>query len=267
MRSEVDAEEVFAVSELVLKSEREESMLKEKKERKAVCPASPHIKSQHIVTQISEPRKMKLPQEQSQHAHTLGTSSTSPTESRTQIPVMSPGSSSSSFTSKKCDQVDQKLNLGSDKTAELLHRIIKKTKSLLEKPVPGIKVETDESNARYFHVVIAGPQDSPFEGGTFKLELFLPGEYPLVAPKVCFMTRIYLPNVDMVGRIGLDILKDNWSPTLKIQSVLLSIQALLSVPSPDDPLAYDVAEQWMTNDAQSIETARAWTKLYAVNNI
>ncbi|KAM9685523.1 ubiquitin-conjugating enzyme E2 N-like [Trichechus inunguis] len=242
-------------------------MLKEKEERRAVCSALAHIKSQHLFSETSEPKRMKFPQEQSQHEHTLGMSSTSPAESRTQIPVMPPASASSSFTSKKCDQADQKLNLGSDKTAELLHRIIKETKSLLEKPVPGINVETDENNARYFHVVIAGPQDSPFEGGTFKLELFLPGEYPLVAPKVCFMTRIYLPNVDMVGRIGLDILKDNLSPTLKIQSVLLSIQALLSVPNPDDPLAYDVAEQWTTNDAQSIETARAWTKLYAVNNI
>uniref|UniRef100_A0A8C9FM47 UBC core domain-containing protein n=1 Tax=Pavo cristatus TaxID=9049 RepID=A0A8C9FM47_PAVCR len=50
------------------------------------------------------------------------------------------------------------------------------TQRLLAEPVPGIKAEPDESNARYFHVVIAGPQDSPFEGGTFKLELFLPKE-------------------------------------------------------------------------------------------
>ncbi|EGW06759.1 Ubiquitin-conjugating enzyme E2 N, partial [Cricetulus griseus] len=129
------------------------------------------------------------------------------------------------------------------------------TQRLLAEPVPGIKAEPDESNARYFHVVIAGPQDSPFEGGTFKLELFLPEEYPMAAPKVRFMTKIYHPNVDKLGRICLDILKDKWSPALQIRTVLLSIQALLSAPNPDDPLANDVAEQWKTNEAQAIETA------------
>ncbi|XP_050633546.1 ubiquitin-conjugating enzyme E2 N-like [Macaca thibetana thibetana] len=146
-------------------------------------------------------------------------------------------------------------------------RIIKKTERLLAEPVPGIKAEPGESSALYFHVVIAGLQDSPFQGGTFKLELLLAEEYPMAAPEVRFMTKIYHPNVDKLGRICLDILKDKWSPALQISTVLLSIQALLSAPNPDDPLANDVVEQWETNKAQAIETARAWTRLYAMNNI
>ena len=47
---------------------------------------------------------------------------------------------------------------------------------------------------------------------------------------------------------------DKWSPALQIRTVLLSIQALLSAPNPDDPLANDVAEQWKSNEAQAIET-------------
>uniref|UniRef100_A0A2K6S9C9 UBC core domain-containing protein n=1 Tax=Saimiri boliviensis boliviensis TaxID=39432 RepID=A0A2K6S9C9_SAIBB len=126
--------------------------------------------------------------------------------------------------------------------ARLPHRTIKETQRLLAEPVPGIKAELDESNARYFHVVIA-------------------------APKVHFMTKIYDPNVDKLGRICLVILKDKWSPALQIRTVLLSIQALLSAPNPDDPLANDVAEQWKINEAQATETARAWTRLYAMNSI
>ena len=90
-------------------------------------------------------------------------------------------------------------------TAVLL--CVQETQRLMAEPVQGIMAKPDEGNARYFHVVISGPQDSPFEGGTFKLELFLPEEYPMAAPKVRFMTKIYHPNVDKLGRICLDILK------------------------------------------------------------
>uniref|UniRef100_A0A1I7XJ18 UBIQUITIN_CONJUGAT_2 domain-containing protein n=1 Tax=Heterorhabditis bacteriophora TaxID=37862 RepID=A0A1I7XJ18_HETBA len=113
----------------------------------------------------------------------------------------------------------------------LPRRIIKETQRLMADPVPGISANPDDNNARYFHVMIAGPQDSPFAGGIFKLELFLPEEYPMAAPK--------------------------------IRTVLLSIQALLSAPNPEDPLATDVAEQWKSNEVEAIRTAKEWTLQYA----
>ncbi|CAI8017666.1 Ubiquitin-conjugating enzyme E2 N [Geodia barretti] len=147
--------------------------------------------------------------------------------------------------------------------AGLPRRIIKETQRLMAEPVQGIRAVPDEQNSRYFHVVVAGPKDSPYEDGTYKLELFLPDEYPMAPPKVRFMTKIYHPNIDKLGRICLDILKDKWSPALQIRTVLLSIQALLSAPNPDDPLANDVAEQWKKNESKAIETARQWNRLYA----
>ncbi|KAG2372024.1 Ubiquitin-conjugating enzyme E2 36 [Vigna angularis] len=91
-------------------------------------------------------------------------------------------------------------------------------------------------------------------GGVFKLELFLPEEYPMAAPKVRFLTKIYHPNIDKLGRICLDILKDKWSPALQIRTVLLSIQALLSAPNPDDPLSENIAKHWKSNEAEAVET-------------
>lgn len=65
---------------------------------------------------------------------------------------------------------------------------------------------------------------------------------------------------------------DKWSPALQVRTVLLSIQALLSAPNPDDPLANDVAEHYKTNEkayvhashTSAIETSREWTKKYAM---
>jgi len=142
-------------------------------------------------------------------------------------------------------------------------RILKETERLQSDPAPGITAEPHSDNLRYFNVTIAGPSGSPFEGGVFKLELFLPEEYPMAPPKVRFLTKIYHPNIDKLGRICLDILKDKWSPALQIRTVLLSVQALLSSPNPDDPLAADVAKRYKEDPDGAREESREWTLLFA----
>ena len=147
--------------------------------------------------------------------------------------------------------------------ANLNRRIQKETERLSMDPVPGISACPDPNNARYFHIQVSGPQSSPYESGIFELELFLPDEYPMCPPKVRFLTKIYHPNVDRLGRICLDILKDKWSPALQIRSVLLSIQALMSAPNPDDPLDPAIARHWKEDEAGANRTAREWCLNYA----
>ena len=130
----------------------------------------------------------------------------------------------------------------------------------------GISAAPAEDNLRHFRVMLEGPRDSPYEGGRFKLELFLPEEYPMAPPKVRFLTKIYHPNVDKLGRICLDILKDKWSPALQIRTVLLSIQALMSAPNPDDPLDTTVAELWKTNEMEAMKRAREFTRSFAMKD-
>ncbi|PWZ32248.1 Ubiquitin-conjugating enzyme E2 36 [Zea mays] len=120
--------------------------------------------------------------------------------------------------------------------SNLPRRIIKETQRLLSEPAPGISASPSEENMRYFNVMILGPAQSPYEGGVFKLELFLPEEYPMAAPKVRFLTKIYHPNID---------------------------KALLSAPNPDDPLSDNIAKHWKSNEVEAVETAKEWTRLYA----
>jgi ubiquitin-protein ligase len=87
------------------------------------------------------------------------------------------------------------------------------TERLVADPAPGISAAPHEDNLRYFDVTIQGPDGSPFQSasapflqsirlpkdtradGLFKLELFLPEEYPMAPPKVRFLTKIYHPNI------------------------------------------------------------------------
>jgi ubiquitin-conjugating enzyme E2 N len=149
--------------------------------------------------------------------------------------------------------------------ANLNRRIQKETERLSMDPVPGILAAPDASNPRYFHIEISGPGATPYENGRFKMELFLPDEYPMCPPKVRFLTKIYHPNVDRLGRICLDILKEKWSPALQIRSVLLSIQALMSAPNPDDPLDPAIARHWKEDENGANRTAREWCLTYACN--
>eukprot|EP01071_Lankesteria_metandrocarpae_P005538 Lankesteria_metandrocarpae@DN4028_c0_g1_i1.p1 len=142
-------------------------------------------------------------------------------------------------------------------------RIQKETQYLSTDMPTGITAEPTAANQRHFHIGMLGPETTPYEGGLYRLELFLPEQYPMEPPKVRFLTRIYHPNIDRLGRICLDILKDKWSPALQIRTVLLSIQALLSAPEVDDPLDPTVAETWKRDRKGAEETARKWNGIYA----
>ncbi|BBH03623.1 ubiquitin-conjugating enzyme 27 [Prunus dulcis] len=72
------------------------------------------------------------------------------------------------------------------------------------------------------------------------------------------------PNISsQSGAICLDILKDQWSPALTLKTALLSVQALLSAPQPDDPQDAVVAQQYLKDYQTFVGTARYWTETFA----
>ena len=143
-------------------------------------------------------------------------------------------------------------------------RILKELKDL-EKDPPSNCSAGPISDDDFYHwrANIIGPEDTPYAGGLFWLNIHFPTEYPFKPPKVTFDTKIYHPNINSNGSICLDILKNEWSPALTISKVLLSISSLLTEPNPDDPLMPDVARTYKGDRVKYDETAREWTHKYA----
>ena len=79
------------------------------------------------------------------------------------------------------------------------------------------------------------PDDTPFEGGVFKLTLEFTEEYPNKPPKVRFLSKMFHPNVYQDGSLCLDILQNRWSPTYDVAAILTSVQSLLHDPNPNSP--------------------------------
>lgn len=103
--------------------------------------------------------------------------------------------------------------------------------TLMTSPTPGVSAFPHNGDMLNWDGTILGPSGTPYENLTLKLSFVFPANYPFVPPQVTFRTPIYHPNVDMKGRICLDILKDKWSAVLNVGCVLLSLQSLLGEPN------------------------------------
>lgn len=142
-------------------------------------------------------------------------------------------------------------------------RIGKEYSVLNAVPIPGCSAGPYGDDMYHWQGSIFGPEDSPYAGGVFFLDIQFPADYPFKPPTVVFLTRIYHCNVNTSGQICLDIIKSQWSPALNIKDVLLSIKSLLTDPNPDDPLVGEIAHLYKTNREKHDETAREWTLKYA----
>lgn len=127
---------------------------------------------------------------------------------------------------------------------------------------------------------LARPDDTPWEGGTFRLKLEFSEEYPNKPPKVSFVSAMFHPNVYNDGSICLDILQNQWSPIYdvagthplhshlrtrtydiarayalvltrcvrsSVAAILTSIQSLLCDPNPNSPANAEAARLFAEN--------------------
>ena len=86
------------------------------------------------------------------------------------------------------------------------------------------------------------PDSGYWKSATYHFTFQIPAHYPHSPPKVECNTRIYHPNIDLQGKVCLNILREDWKPVLDINSVIYGLIYLFYEPNPDDPLNHEAAE-------------------------
>jgi len=65
-----------------------------------------------------------------------------------------------------------------------IRRILRELRRYIRSPHPKMEVYPVESNIAFWRILLSGPEDTPYEGGTFLLYVKFPEEYPTLAPEV-----------------------------------------------------------------------------------
>lgn len=77
-----------------------------------------------------------------------------------------------------------------------LNRIVKEMKELAKDPLAQVTLEAkDGSDLSKLKGGFKGPSDTPYEGGTFYVDITVGDRYPFQPPKVMFSTRVLHPNI------------------------------------------------------------------------
>ena len=63
-----------------------------------------------------------------------------------------------------------------------------------EDPPTGVSGAPSEHNIMVWNALIFGPENTPFEDGTFKLKIEFTEEYPNKPPSVKFVSAMFHPN-------------------------------------------------------------------------
>jgi len=115
---------------------------------------------------------------------------------------------------------------------------------------PGVEVKWPNMKDLLNFEVTVIPQDGLYQKAKFKFNVAVPKGYPHNPPTVTCETRVYHPNIDLNGRVCLNILRAEWNPCLGVSHVLMGLMTLFLEPNPDDPLNLEAADLMVKNPSQ-----------------
>lgn len=95
--------------------------------------------------------------------------------------------------------------------------------------------------------ILIKPVEGYYKHGKFKFSVVVNDNFPIEPPKIKCLQKIYHPNIDLQGNICLNILREDWSPVLNLNSVLIGLNFLFLEPNPTDPLNKDAANMLNKN--------------------
>ncbi|KAH8238504.1 hypothetical protein KR032_007766, partial [Drosophila birchii] len=133
---------------------------------------------------------------------------------------------------------------------------------LQDEMLEGFHVKLVSDNYFLWEVGIFGPPDTLYAGGYFRAELCFPPDYPFSPPTMCFLTKIWHPNVYKTGKVCISILNaptgnfgedqaERWNPTQNVRTILLSVISLLNEPNILSP-ANGIAAFWYRRHCETM---------------
>jgi len=91
------------------------------------------------------------------------------------------------------------------------------------------------------------PDSGYWKGAKYRFTFDIPPSYPHDPPKVLCHPKIYHPNINLDGKVCLNILREDWKPVLAINHVIHGLIYLFYEPNHQDPLNHEAAEVLRNN--------------------
>lgn len=112
---------------------------------------------------------------------------------------------------------------------------------------PTMKTEFPDPDDILNFVLTIQPDEGMYKGGRFTFKFEIGPNFPHEPPKVRCQEKIYHPNIDLEGKVCLNILREDWKPVLNLNAVIVGLQFLFLEPNASDPLNKEAAEDLRSN--------------------